>query len=510
MAQVSKIDSNITGLRYAEELSIKTLPGSPVWTPLEPNSYNDFGGQLTTIARNPINPSRQRKKGVVSDLEASGGFNTDLTQTNLQDILQGFFFADLRKKAERTAITSVDAATDRYSLASTAGFFVGSLVLATGFTNAANNGLKPVVTVTTNVAISVPDGLVSEATPPTTSKLVVVGFQGTSGDFAIDTSGSLPALTSTTKNMTEFGLIPGEWVFVGGDGVGEAFTTPANNGFKRVRTITANRIEFDKSTLAMSTESGVGKTIRIYFGRFLKNETGSLIKRRSYQIERTLGAPDDSAPAALQAEYLVGAIPNEFTLNVATAEKITADLSFVAVDNEQRTAIDGLKAGTRPSIPESDAFNTSSDFTRLKLARVSSVSAAPTPLFAFISELTLNVRNNVSPNKAVAVLGAFDVTAGTFEVSGSMTAYFANIDAVKAVRENADITLDFILVKNNAGIIVDLPLVALGDGRAQVEQDQPINLPLTMDAASAAKIDQNLDYTLSVGFFDYLPNIADA
>lgn len=508
MALLTKIDSNVTGLRFAEEQSLGVLPGTPDWIPLEPNSYADFGGEITTIARNPINPSRQRKKGVTTDLDASGGFNTDLTQTNLQSLLQGFFFADLRPKGEEHPTSAtVQGGDDTYEMASTTGIFVGSLIWVTGFLNGANNGLKRVTTVTTNVSVAVAEVLVTE-TAPAAANIVVVGHQFAAGDLDVTTTGDLAQLTSTVKDLTQLGIIPGEWIFVGGDLTAEKFTNAANNGFKRVRSVATNSIVIDKSTAAMITEANTTETVRLFVGRVLKNETGSLIKRRTYQLERTLGAPDDSLPSQIQSEYLVGAVANEFTLNVQPADKINADLSFVALSQEARTGAVGVKTGNRPALVEAAAFNTSSDFTRIKLASVDSVNEAPTPLFAFLQELTLTINNNVSPNKAVGVLGAFEVTAGTFEISGSMTAYFADVVATQAVQNNADITLDLILAKENSGIAIDFPLISLGDGRPNVEQDQAITLPLTLDAATGAKVTAALDHTLLLVFWDYLPTAA--
>jgi hypothetical protein len=143
------------------------------------------------------------------------------------------------------------------------------------------------------------------------------------------------------------------------------------------------------------------------------------------------------------------------------------------------------------------------------MATVSNTNEAPTPLFAFITEASIAINNNLSPNKAVGVLGAFDVTAGTFSVSGSITAYFGNVSAVQAVRSNADITLDMAMVKDNTGLIIDIPLVSLGDGRLNVEQDQPITLPLSMDAATAEDIAPGMDHTALLTFFGYLPDAAE-
>ena len=516
MVAVNKIDGNVTGLRIAEELTYKVLPGTPIWTPFEPNSYADFGGSITTVARTPIQGNRQRRKGTVTDLEASGGFESDLTQPNMQSILQGYFFADLRPKGEEI-VTAVDVDTtnpDEYEVALTVGFLVGSLIQGQNFTNAANNAVNEVTVITTDVSVEVADGvLVAEASPPAAAQIVVIGHVADSADIDVDATGTFPALTSTALDFTTLGLIPGEWVFLGGDPATSDFVNAANNGFKRVFSIAATRLEFDKSDLTMITETGTAILLQMFFGRVLKNELGTLIKRRTYQMERQMGAPDDASPTQIQAEYIIGAVPSEFALNIPSANKITTNLSFIGADHETIDGPTALKSGTRPVLVEGDAFNTSSDFSRIRLAVHTGGVEAPTPLFAFAQELTITINNNLSPDKAVSVLGNFEVTTGTFQVGGSITAYFADLAAVDAVRANSDVTLDMAIVKGvtgaKQGIILDLPLLTLGDGRANVELDQSIKLPLSMDALTAVKIDAALDYTALMMFFDHLPNAAD-
>lgn len=617
MAQLDKIDSNVTGLRFAEEASFKVLPAVPVWYPLEPNSYADFGGEVTTVARNPINPSRQNKKGVVTDLDASGGFENDLTQTNLQNLLQGFFFASLRRKADvglrrspmgsglygededyllididttgdeitvdsRVAVsaavvaggtgyavgdvvevtdanatvnvrlvvtaasggvvsavalsyddgttitygvegrthtdTGVGAATtaitgsgnDDLTVTVTYGdgisWQAGDLLFLDSNNDVGNDGLKVVSSVANNV-VTTADNLVTDATP--VGNMTTVGHQFAADDLNVVAGATYPTITSDAAfDFTTLGLIPGEWIFVGGDTAATKFTTAGNNGFKRVRSVSATAITLDKGAAMTSESLSGGETVQIFFGRVLKNETGTAIKRRTYNLERQLGAPESTQPTQVQAEYLEGQVSNEFTINIPTAEKIVCNLAFVGADN---TTVDGptsLKTGTRPALVEADAFNTSSDVPRIKMAVHSTTDEAPEALFAFVQELTITINNNVSPNKAIGVLGAFEVTAGTFMVSGELTAYFANVAAVQAVRNNSDITLDMHLAKANAGISIDLPLLALGNGRLDVAQDEPITLPLSMEAATGAKLDGNLDHTLLMVFYDYLPTAA--
>jgi hypothetical protein len=407
----------------------------------------------------------------------------------MYDLMQGFMFADWREKVntEPTAVSgtgyTVGAAASDYD--------ANDLVFAEGFTNSGNNGLK-LVTGTTGTSVQV-SGLTAEASPPSGAKITKVGAQATAGDVAVDVSGSDPKLTATTLDFTDLGLIPGEWLFIGGDALANKFDTAADNGFARVKSVSAGELVLDRQPSTMVADAGTGKTIRLFVGHVIKNEFDeSLIKCRSYQFERTLGSAG--------FEYVKGAVANTMEIAINTADKITVDLGFVGIDAETRTVGDGEKPGARPDLPEEEAFNSSSDFSRLRLLNEDTAQTLAT----YLTEMRITIDNGVRPNKAISQLGAIGVSAGDFMAAGSVTAYFDDVAAMSAVRNNDDVSLDFALVKSNAGWLFDLPLVSMGDGRLNVEKDQSIKIPLTMEGAEHP----TLHHTLLAGSFTYLPNAA--
>ena len=496
------IESNVTGARIAEEATPGVLPATPVWHPVEPNSYNDFGGQITTKARKPINPTRQRKKGSTTDLDASGGFNQDFTETGLLRLMQGFCFADadipgdtqpIDGSASVVLTTAVNADSSVNAAAGLDVFSAGDIVLLSGFGVAANNGVKNVATAAAG-KLTFTQAITDEGGLPASARIRKIGQATT--DLAISVAAGVVTVTSATEDFLTWPIVEGSWLFFGSDA--NAFAAPGNACFARVDSITSGAMVLGKTSKQMVAEAA-GPAVDVMLPVFVRNQPDEdNIVKRTYQIERTLGRDANG----VMSEYLVQSVPNELTINVPTADLMTADLSFVSADAEQRNGATGVKPGTRPVLGVEDAYNTSSDVKRFKLAVVTD-DAYPTALFGYAEEMTITVNNNVTPNKAIGVLGAFAMTAGTFDVGGSMTVYFNSVDAVQAVRNNTDVTLDLVLVKDNAGWVFDLPLVALGDGRANVEADQPIKLPLENMAAES-----DLGHTLMVARFEYLPDLA--
>lgn len=615
-----KIDSNATGLSFAETIcgrlpTIELDGYLPTWFELEPNSYSDFGGELTSMARAPINASRQRKKGVPVDFDAGGGFNQDFTQTNFNRLLQGFFFADAREKAttkplnaDQVVVTGVTGGAYT-AAAGLSRFRVGALVKVSGFLNAQNNGVKLVTAVTdTTVTVGAIDdevatdevvietvgfqlgagltnigmigtignltsagampvaatGTIELTDNPAIGETVTVGgveytfasaivaaydvliggdLNATAANLAASLNGNVlgtpanPYVTATAATDTvtvtarvrgtggnlialaeatdatlsgatlsggtgfsylELGLTVGEWVYVGGDDLSNRFVN--NVGYARVSVINDLRLSFDKTTWEPETEVGAGKSIRVFIGTTIRNEKDpELVTTRYYEFERTLGKDADG----VQSEYLRRSVANELTLNMPLADKLNADVSFVSSDTETRTGAEGRKPGPFIAAPGEDAYNTSSNIIRARMAVIDPATSRPLPLFAYMTEGNIAINNNVSPVKVIGSFGGIDVSLGNFEVGGEFTAVFSTVLAIRAIRNNADVTLDFIAAAQNAGFVWDIPLLSLGGGALEIEAGEPVTMTLTPAGAENPN-----GYTLLYTNFPYLPTVA--
>lgn len=488
-----KQDANLVGFYKIREADLGVVPATGAWQTREPNSFDDLGAEYTKVARKPFSPSRQRKKGQTTDLDADGGYNEDLTQNNMQGELEEFFFAVRRKSPEQlpSAVTSTV-----YTVASNAGFTANTIVFAKGFAIAGNNGRK-VLTASASTSLTAA-GLTAEASPPAGAKVKAVGFQFAAADLVLATPTGVVTLASTAKDFRQLSLIPGQWVFVKYNVANTGYARIALNGVQQ------NLLTFDKTTWTPAADPGTGITAEIYFGDVLKNEDDpDLIVRFSSVMERTLGKDADGT----QSEYLIGSVANEMTWNSPLAELVNIDMGYIAQKTGLRTGLEGplVRRASNTIIRAlgEEAFNTTSNVYRIRMAMIDPATLNPSPFFARVTEWSATVNNNVSSTKGQGVLGGFDTTAGNFEVDAEVTAYFSTVQAIHAVKCNWDVTFDAIYAKQNAGIFFDLPLVSLGGGRLDIEQDAAIMLPLESAAAESV-----FGHTAMIGWFDYLPDEA--
>ncbi len=503
------VDSNVTGLSFAEETALKVLSGTPTFFALEPNSFADFGGKFSQVARDTINASRQRLKGTITDLEASAGFQSDFTQTNLQRILQGFFWASMRETPDTfplngtiVAITSVSVAGSVTTFNAAGGlgslYGAGGLLLAVGFAGTLNTGLL-VASGGSATTATVARALTVESSPPVGASLKTVGFQAASGDLTLSVNSGIVSILSTAATFTGFGLIPGQWIFIGGDSGATQFVNAANTGYARISAVTAHSLTFDIVLFAAVNDAGTAKTVQLFFSDVLKNELPGAIVRRSYTLERTLG----NDGTGVQAEYILGAIPNQLTVNIAAANKVTADLTFVGMDYVHRDGAQGvLASGTRINVPTlgEAAFNTSQNVYATRLFVLNPLTSTPTPLYAYADDIKVTINNEVKGNKAIGTLGSIEATSGDFSVSGSVTAYFSSVDSINAIRNNASCDMCLVLAQNNSGMVLDFPYLTLGNGLNKVEKNKAIMVDLTTEAAMSPN-----GYTAMACFFTYLP-----
>lgn len=494
---MSRVSTNSISLAYTIESSLGVA--GTVWKLLEPNAITAFGPKLTTVQRNPISKDRQRKKGSITGLDSEAGFDADLTMEHFIDFAEGFCFSTFNGPAkfgpmetnDVTAVTSTG-----YTVAASGALAQNTLVLARGFSTAANNGLKVVGASSTATEVKT-SGLTAEASPPTNATLEVCGVQGATGDITMDSSGHL---NSTVLDFTTLGLTVGQAIWVGDAGTSYRFGSgaEAEYGFARIGIIAAHKLTLNKRPSVWGAQAGTGKTVRIFFGKFLRNvpvDDADYIER-SFQFEGAY--PDLGGVGTDGYEYSVGNYCNEMTVELPLTDKALIKFGFVGTNTEAATTSRKTGANTPIEPVQTVAFNTSSDIGRLRVTEVDE-----TGLSSYFKKLTLKIKNNVSPEKVIGVLGAAFMNTGNFDVDVDAQMLFTATDVTAAIRDNTTVTMDFALRNDDGGLFFDLPAVTLGGGNKEFPENETvlINTPAT------AFEDPTLGTSIGISLFGYLPTL---
>lgn len=487
--------TNNFSLQYAIEESIGVLPGSPEWKLLEPNTIGAFGSAISTVARSPISKNRQRRKGTVTDLDSSVEFDADLTLEHFIDFIEGFMFANFvgPVKTLPTAV-SATAYTVPVMAAALPQF---TLVFARGFTNSENNGMKIVDVGGTTTSIPITGGgmVVESPTATQNATVEVCGFQFLIGDLDVDANGNL---VSTAKDFTELGLTAGQFIWVGGSLAANQFTNAENTGYARVVSIATNLLTLDKKGQTFVTEADATQLVELHFGRFIKNvgvDDGEYLEQ-SYQFE---GAYDNlEYPGPGNAwEYAKGNFCNTLGFELPLVSKAVVGFGFVGTDTEPPTTSRASGAAT-PVVPvQTGAFNTSADIARLRIIEVDESG-----LTTDFKSLTMNINNNVSPEKVLGTLGAKFMNTGNFEIDIEAQLLFTNPAVVTAIRGNSRLTMDFSISNDDGAIMVDVPSLTLGGGG----RDFPVNESILINVTAQAYGDTTFGNSLSVSMFPFVPS----
>lgn len=509
---MGRVTTNSLALAAARESSLGTLPGSPVWRALEPNTINQFGSTIAKVARNPISQSRQRRKGIITDLDSAVEFEADLTLAVFRDYMEGFCFsraigapvflptAVTAGAFSVPAVAAGDAAKLTYGASA-----AKSLLYARGHTLGANNGLFVLGAAVAGGAtsITVTGGAVAETlAADQDSELAVAGVRGAAGDLEIDVDGNL---ISTALDFTTLGLNVGQWVHVGGIDVTNRFFNDVNYGFARVQQIAANKLTLERKGDTFvtddGTDTGAGGTaleIDLLFGQWVRNVPVGHPDYIEISTQFELESPNLGTAGADMYEYAMGNYHDTVSLSIPLTEKATVTYGFVGTDTTDPTVTRATNAADAKAPSETAAFGTSSDLARLVVHKVDE-----TGITTDFKGLTITLTNNVSPEKVLGVLGARYMNAGNFEADIETQVLFTNPDVPAAIRNNTTLGLYFALRNDDGGVMCDFPSGTLDGGNREF----PANQTVLMNTTFAAFEDPALGYTFSVSLFPVLPEL---
>lgn len=483
-------DANRTAVRFIEESTFATTPASPAFQELRYNS-SSLAYSPKTVISDEIRSDRQISDVTLVGYETSGDIATELSYGNLDPLMRGAFFSDWVLTPERTnvtadsIITDVAAATGIVTVTTGDAFATGMLVKASGFTNSANNGVFVSTGGSATTAVfGAGASMTNETAPPAGARLKVVGAQAGSADVAAVIS---PAnrLTSTTLNWTTLGLAVGMWVKIGGTTSGQKFATAANNGWARISAIAATYIEFDSVPSGWSADAGTGKTIRVFWGDYMRNGT----TERSFTIEQAY-----EGLAVPEYEYYTGMEVSNMSFEMNSQDIMKAGMSFMG--SQATIGTTRFASATTVATTTNDVLNTSNHVGSIREG--GSAVSGPN----YVTAVKFSIDNNLRMQNAIGQAGAVGIGVGRANISGSMSTYFGSSSLLSKLRNNTATSYDFRLndPSGTKAYIFDMPRIKFSGGNPEVSG---VDTDIMIELGFTAIRHSTLGYTIQVQRVEY-------
>ncbi|MDO1582430.1 phage tail tube protein [Rhizobium oryzicola] len=465
-------DSNRLRLTSVRETTLGVTPNSPRMRTAritgESLSYKpDF------VNSEELRSDRMNADPIKTNETIGGGINFEFSfpvpDSPFSDMIASLFFNDWVNAPFRdndgtagSKVTSIAATGGVIAVAAGAAFAAGHLVRLTGFGVAGNNGVFKLTTGSSTVPAVGNGILTDEASPPAVARVKVVGFEGASGDIQAVSDG----LMATTLDFTTFGLVVGQWVKLGGSASGNKFATAALNDWARITKIAAKKLTLDNLPASWTTDSGAGKSIRVFFGDTIKNGTSMV----SLTLEK--GFMGQATPT-----YIVqrGMVAGQGEFSGESEQILKGSVTFNGMTGAQST----VSLDDTPDAATTNGVMSSG----VNVARVAENGAAVTSP-NFVKSASIQINNNLRMKTAVGTVGAVDIGVGECAVTVNLDTYFGNNAVLAKLLAGTPSNFSQRTQKDGQAVIMAVPRMTFNDGNPQAGgKNQDVMLQLTASAS---------------------------
>lgn len=473
-------DSNRLQLAVVRETTLGVTPTTPRMRTARITGES-LSYQPQFVSSEELRSDRMTADPIKINETNEGGINFELSypvdNSPLSEFLRSLMFSTWLNTPQRdndgtadSVITAVTDTTDVVTVTTGDAFVAGQIALFSGFTADENNGVFKCTTGSATAPAFLGAGFVADAAPAAAARIKVVGFDGASGDITALADG----LGSTALDFTTLGLRPGQWVKIGGTADASTFAFLVTAGaasraaaWARISgAITATKIPLDNLPTGWTTDSGTGKTIRVFFGDQIKNG----VTRSSLTIER--GFLGQAVPTYIAQ---AGMVAGQSEMNYTTEQLVTGSFTFNGLSGaEGTTALDASPdaATTNPIM--------SANVNVGRIAESGAALSSPN----WVRSATITQNNNLRMITAVGSVGAVDIGVGECAVSGTVETYFGSRSLLTKLLAGTVGNINLRTAKNGQAIIDAIPRATFTGGSPSAgAKNQDVMLPLTYQAS---------------------------